>query len=214
MILLIGGEKGGTGKTTIATNIAAMMVNNRRNVLIVDTDRQESASSWCAERQDNRSVTRVPCVQKFGKGLTREIEELSKHYEDIIIDAGGRTNDELRMAMCVADKMYVPLKATQFDIWTISNMDKLVNEMKIVNPELGVFTVINMASTHPSVLAYKKVFKILEDFPNLNVLTKPIHERIAYIKAAQKGLGVHEIITPDRKAIEEMQYLYEEMVKE
>src|SRR4051812_12578823 len=111
MIILIGGQKGGTGKTTIATNIEAMMVTKKRNVLIVDTDRQESASSWCAERQDNLTVTRIPCVQKFGRGLTREIEELSKHYEDIIIDACGHANDELRMAMGVADKMYVPLKA-------------------------------------------------------------------------------------------------------
>lgn len=213
MILLIGGEKGGTGKTTIATNVAAMMINRNKNVLLVDTDKQESSSSWCAERQDNPLVKRIPCVQKFGKGLSREIEELSKYYSDIIIDAGGRENDELRLAMGVADKMYVPLKATQFDIWTINNLDKLVNEMKIVNRDLEVYIVMNMASTHPSISAYKKVLTIIEDIPNLKVLTNPIHERISYIKAAQKGLCVHELDKPDLKAIEEINYLYNEMVK-
>ena len=46
MIVLIGGEKGGTGKTTIATNLAALRAMAGRDVLLVDTDPQGSASYW------------------------------------------------------------------------------------------------------------------------------------------------------------------------
>ena len=52
MIILIGGEKGGTGKTTIATNLASIFKHNGRDVLLVDTDKQGSASFWCATRDE------------------------------------------------------------------------------------------------------------------------------------------------------------------
>ena len=51
MIVVFGGEKGGTGKTTLATNIAAELAIKNKDVLLIDTDRQESASSWCYVRK-------------------------------------------------------------------------------------------------------------------------------------------------------------------
>ena len=52
MIVLIGGEKGGTGKTTLATNLAQMRAARGRDVLLVDTDKQESASAWASLRAE------------------------------------------------------------------------------------------------------------------------------------------------------------------
>src|SRR5258708_2604751 len=119
MIILIGGEKGGTGKTTLSTNLAAYMVKNELDVLLIDTDKQGSASAWCAVRDENTEVLRVPCMQKFGNSLIKEIKDLSTRYTNIIIDAGGRDSVELRAAMTIADKMYIPIQASQFDVWTI-----------------------------------------------------------------------------------------------
>jgi len=68
-IVLFGGEKGGTGKTTLATNMAAMLALKGRDVLLLDTDRQGTASFWATIREDTEIEPRIPCVQKFGKGL-------------------------------------------------------------------------------------------------------------------------------------------------
>ena len=68
MIVLVGGEKGGTGKTTLATNLAALRAASGADVLLVDTDRQGSASFWAATRDENDALAAVPCVQVFGKG--------------------------------------------------------------------------------------------------------------------------------------------------
>ncbi len=52
MVILIGGEKGGTGKTTIATNLAALRALAGHDVLLVDTDSQGSASYWASSRDE------------------------------------------------------------------------------------------------------------------------------------------------------------------
>ena len=80
MIILIGGEKGGTGKTTIATNLAAMRALAGRDVLLIDTDPQGSANYWVQSRDELEIMPRVACVQKFGKGLPAEVKDLAKRY--------------------------------------------------------------------------------------------------------------------------------------
>ena len=78
MVILIGGEKGGTGKTTIATNLAALRALAWHDVLLVDTDSQGSASYWASSRDEAGIKPRVACIQKFGKGLQGEVRPPSK----------------------------------------------------------------------------------------------------------------------------------------
>lgn len=103
MLLVIGGEKGGTGKTTIATNLAAMRVLTGRDVLLVDTDRQSSASFWAETRQEQGALPPIASVQKFGSKIRGDLLDLAKRYQDVIVDAGGQDSPELRAALTVAD---------------------------------------------------------------------------------------------------------------
>ena len=59
MILLLGGEKGGTGKTTIATNLAALRAAAGYDVLLIDTDRQGTAAAWCQVRAEDPRLPRI-----------------------------------------------------------------------------------------------------------------------------------------------------------
>jgi chromosome partitioning protein len=208
MIILIGGEKGGTGKTTISTNIAAMMVQKDLDILLVDTDKQGSASDWCSVRNENNKVKRISCIQKFGISIASEILHLSKKYEHIIIDAGGRDSVELRSAMAVADKLYIPIQASQFDVWTLGSVDSLVTTAKALNPKLQSFVILNRASTNPMVSETKEIQETFEGFENLKLLDEMLYERISYRKAARSGLGVNEVETIDTKACEEVTSIY------
>ena len=211
MIILVGGEKGGTGKTTIATNLAAIRTIRGHDILLVDTDKQGSASAWSNIRDVNDIKNRVPNVQKFGSNLGADIKDLKNRYEDIIIDAGGRDSVELRAAMTIADFMYIPVQASQFDIWTLSIMNDLVAQAKGFNPNLFPNILINRAATNPIVNEVQEAKNVLQDFENLKLLHLVLKERISYRKAAKNGLSVIELEKPDLKAIDEMKMLYKEV---
>jgi chromosome partitioning protein len=151
MIVLIGGEKGGTGKTTLAIHLAALRAAAGNDILLVDTDRQGSASAWCAVRDEEGRAPRVACVQKFGKGLGAEVRAMAEKYRDVVIDAGGRDSVELRAAMTVADALFIPIQASQFDVWTLDAMNLLVEQAGTINERLRAFAVLNRASPNPSV---------------------------------------------------------------
>lgn len=212
MIILIGGEKGGTGKTTIATNLAAKRAMEHRDVLLIDTDAQGSANDWAQSRDDSEAKPqRVACIQKFGKGLQAEVLDLAKRYQDIIIDAGGRDSVELRAGLVVSNKAYIPIQPSQFDIWTLDRMDELVSSAQGFNPSLRAWVVISRVSTNPSVHEFKDTQEILADFAHLALSGAVVRDRIAYRKAARDGLCVDELKPKDQKAAEEIEALYAEV---
>lgn len=231
MIILIGGEKGGTGKTTIATNLAVYLKQNFRDVLLIDTDKQGSASFWSNTRdsliknytqepeqfktvihENLKELHRIPNIQKFGDSIVHEIEDLKNRYEYIIIDAGGRDSVELRAAMTIADFLYIPIQASQFDVWTLGVLDSLITQAKVYNKALRSFIIFNRASTNPIVNeVIESENAIKNDFDNFILCRAILRDRIIYRKAAKNGLATNELTKQDLKANEEFDYFYREV---
>jgi len=65
MILIVGSQKGGSGKSTIAVNICALLAVNGFNVMLVDADKQTTAANWAEDRENSPELPRVNCVQKY-----------------------------------------------------------------------------------------------------------------------------------------------------
>ncbi len=211
-IVLFGGEKGGTGKTTLATNMAAMLALQGKDVLLLDTDRQGTASFWATVREDTEIEPRISCVQKFGKGLASQVRDLAERYDEVIVDAGGRDSMELRYALGVCDRAYIPVQPFQFDIWTIRQMDELVEMAQGLNEEMQAFIVLNRVSTNPAVREDRETreFFRTEDFQHLALVEPVLRDRIAFRKSARDGLSVPEWKL-DKKAVEEMNQLFREV---
>ena len=211
-IVLFGGEKGGTGKTTLATNMAAILAMQGKDVLLLDTDRQGTASFWATVREDTEIEPRIACVQKFGKGLASQVRDLAERYDEIVIDAGGRDSMELRYALGVSDRVYIPIQPFQFDIWTIRQMDELVEMAQGINENLQAFTVLNRVSTNPAVREDHETREFFneEEFQHLTMVSTVLKDRIAFRKSGRDGLSVVEW-KQDKKATSEMNQLYKEV---
>jgi len=214
MIVLIANEKGGVGKTTLAVNLAAMCKLAGRDVLLVDTDRQESASTWSAMRHENEFKPSVTCVSKTGK-VGRDLVELGQKYDVVIVDAGGRDSLEMRQALAVCDTCLIPIKPAQFDVWSLSRMGSLLRDVaEKMDRKVNAVAVINGASANPSVRETQEVKDALVDYADLfSVLSSVVTERIAFRKASRDGLGVVELASglADAKANIEMATLYKEI---
>ncbi len=150
-------------------------------------------------------------MQKFGKGLETELKDLARRYEDIVVDAGGRDSVELRVSLVVVEKAYIPVQASQFDIWTLDHLDELVATAREFNPALRGVVVIARASPNPLVAEAADARAILADYAHLTLSNTVIHDRIAYRRSGREGLAVSELSPPDRKASAEIAWLYKEV---
>lgn len=208
-IIAIAGEKGGTGKSVVATNLAAMRAIAGRDVLLVDTDTQGSSSGWQAVRQENASLPKVNCIQKFGKSLAAEVRDLATRYDDIIIDSGGRDSVEMRSALLVAQQVLMPFQPAQFDLWTLDKMHKMLEDVAAFNTEIRALAVVNQAETNSTSTDYQDALELIADYPGIELHDYPIRKRIAFKRATSFGMGVVEFDTnKDSKAAFEMAKLY------
>jgi chromosome partitioning protein len=207
MIVVVGGIKGGSGKTTIATNLAVMRSMNRK-VLLVDADEQKSAWDWsqqreCYEPDLLKSSFSTVCMS--GKSIHANLNRLKEDYEHIIVDTGGRDTTSQRSALCIADKLILPFKPSSIDIWTLVPIKQILDEC--VNTDLKVYGVISQAD--PVGKDNQEALEILREFNNIQTVDCTIGNRKAFRNAAAEGIGVCELFPEDKKASKEMQSLYD-----
>ena len=203
MIVLIGGQKGGTGKSTIATNLAVFLAHAGRDVLLLDADRQATTATWASERTQTHGATvpLIACVQKFGN-IAQTITDLAKRYSDIVIDAGGRDSEELRSAMVTSQKLYSPFKPSQSDLWTAENLGALVALARGMNPGLEAFGLLSLAPTNPRIQEISEAQEMLKSVDQLFISQSVLYDRKVYRDALFEGLGVVEM--NDEKAKNEI----------
>lgn len=209
MIILIGSQKGGCGKSTTAVNICAELARNKRDVVLVDADRQSTAANWITDRSANENLPVVHCIQKY-ENIRETLLDLDKRYEYVIVDAAGRDSRELRTGMTAANILLVPFRPSQPDLDTLPNLQEIITQAHDLNPELMVYGLITMAPTNPIVHEADEAKQYLKDYPKIKLLNSIIRDRKIYRDAMSEGLGVVEM--DNRKAIDEIQSLMQEIL--
>lgn len=212
MIIVCGGIKGGSGKTTVATNLAVIRAGQGSDVLLIDADDQETATDFTTQRSERREgEAGYTNIKLTGAGVRNQTLRLREKYQDIIIDTGGRDTTSQRAALSVADILLVPFVPRSFDVWTIEKVSELVAEMRQANPHLKAFTFINKADArgHDN----DDAANVLKESQELKFIETPLGTRKAFGNAAANGLSVIELKPEDDKATEEMmilaQYLFD-----
>lgn len=209
MKIMIASIKGGSGKTTTAANIATRLALMGREVCILDSDRQPSASTWVADREDAQIQPAILCVQKFDN-IRESIISLGNKYQDVIVDVGGRDGKAMRTGLTAVDMVIVTSKASQLDIDTLPKMVEIIEAAKDFNPNLKAFGLITMSPTGFLNKEKQETQDCFADYPEITLLNSVIHERKIYRDTMSNGIGVCE--SANLKAKAEIELLVKEII--
>lgn len=205
MIIVIGGIKGGSGKTTICTNLTVIRAKLGKKVLLVDADEQKSASDWVEHRENLGIPTPWTTIQLAGAALRSQILKMKEDYSDILIDTGGRDTTSQRSALTIANIFLSPFQPRSLDVWTFGKVSSLISEIKPINPNLKSFAIINRAD--PNGIDNDDTAEILKGSEEIRYIHHRIGARKAFGNAASEGLSVIELKTADKKASLEIKTL-------
>ncbi len=207
MILVVGAEKGGVGKSTLATNLAVHLAAEGADVVLVDTDSQPTSARFVERRNEAGFTPAVHCVQRTGD-VAAALRDLAKRYEVVIADCGGRDSKELRTASAVANLLLTPIKASQADLETLPKVNEIVGLARGFNPGLEAFAVLCMAPSNPAIREVADAQELLVEFDQLKLADTVIRDRKVYRDALLAGRGVVELDNGQAKA--EIQLLAQE----
>ncbi|MBN8828924.1 MAG: AAA family ATPase [Sphingobacteriia bacterium] len=212
MIITVGGVKGGAGKSTIATNLAIIASQDpKKEVLLIDADDQESSYNFTALRNEllPEKGAGYSVAKLTGLNVRNEVLNLKKKFNTIIIDTGGRDTSSQRAAITVSDILLVPYVPKTFDVWTVDDVDKILNEMLPSNPTLRCCAFLNRADTKGQ--DNEAAIAAIKNSPHLLLLDSIVIHRKAFGNAVAQGKSVIELRPKDRKAISEIKELYTEV---
>lgn len=211
-IILIGGEKGGVGKSTITTNVAVQFNKIGADVIIIDADPQKTSINWSERRnQKPENYKKISCVSREGD-IKQTVKDFVSKYDIVLIDVGGKDSLSLRSGLGVADKFFCPVRASQADLETLEHIHKLVLEAKCYNGLLVSKTLISCAPTNPNINEINDAREVLSSYINdLSLCQTFISDRKVYRDALIEGLGVVEL--DNIKAKEEIENFVNEIKK-
>ncbi|MEH6483005.1 MULTISPECIES: ParA family protein [Pseudomonas] len=211
MIIVIGSNKGGVGKTTLATNLAVAFAIRMNKVMLVDADPQGSALYWGSIRQQKQHTPLVHVVPRRGN-LVDALKVLSSQNQVVIVDVPGRNSPELISAMSVADVVISPHACTQLDLETLQECEDQVRALRQLNPELKVLIYQSMGTTNPAIRQRERsdFCSYVSAFENLLLANSSGFQRLAYRECISEGIGVLESRNP--LAADEIQQLLSEIL--
>lgn len=180
--ILVANPKGGSGKTTLATNIAGWLAGKRQAVAIADADPQQSASGWLARRPDL-----FPAIERWDPAVKR-----TGHAPQwLVVDSpAGAQGDALRETMQKVDAMLVPVSPSAYDMEATTRFFEAIADYKAVKRgtlPIGLVAMRVDARTHSAA----ELDAFLRGF-DLPVVTH-LRDTQIYVYCARDGASVFDL---------------------
>ncbi len=204
-VIAVLNQKGGAGKTTIATHLARALQLAGSDVLLVDSDPQGSARDWAAVREDQP----VPVVGIDRPTIERDLKSIAKK-DFVVIDGAPQAADLAVSAIKAANFILIPVQPSPYDIWATADLVELVKQrIEVTDGKLKAAFVVSRAIKGTKIGA--EVTEALSGY-GLPVLESRITQRVSYPSTAAGGTTVIDA-EPESEASREVQALANEIKK-
>ena len=121
-IISVLNQKGGAGKTTIATNIAHALSLEGEKVLLVDSDPQGSARDWSEANEGEL----LPVVGLDRETLAKDLLRISQGYNWVVVDGAPQLARMAASAVKVSDMVLIPVQPSPYDIWATADLVEII----------------------------------------------------------------------------------------
>ncbi len=204
-VISVLNQKGGVGKTTLATSIATCLHESGQRVLLIDADHQGSSLDWKQARGDEPSFTVVGIPRDT---IHREIASLSADYDWVVIDGPPRVSTVAKSAIAASDMVVIPVQPSPYDVWAARDIVDLITEVRVIKDIKAGFA-INRRIVGTAI--GRDVAKALSEYP-IEVFQAAICQRVGFAESAAVGKTVIEI-EPAGSAAKEVRALVAEITE-
>lgn len=199
MITVIGNLKGGTGKSTVAFNLAVWLKIHQGSVTLFDLDPQKTLTDVVDIREEEGYA---PDLEVFDD--ISALKAWKNKKSEVIVDVGTADFESMKKALMLADRVITPVPPSQADIWSTQRFIKIIREtagdVKNMPPLFGF---INRADTHIGVRETDEAEEALSYLKGIERVDLRLYQRTAYRRSFSEGLAVFEL-QPTSKAAKEI----------
>jgi len=203
-IISILNPKGGSGKTTISTNLARALHERGHKVLLVDSDPQGSARDWHAANDDNP----LPLVALDRANNVKSLPDVAASYDFVVVDGAAKLEDMIAASIKVADFVFIPVTPSPYDLWAASDLVEFIKARQEVTDGKPPARFIISRAISGTRLGDEIVAALSEQ--GLGVFATHVTQRQVYPQTASEGGTVFDSKNAD--ALAEINALTDEIL--
>lgn len=208
MIVAILNEKGGVGKTTLATNLARAYQRQGKTLLLVDSDPQGSLRDWLAAAGEHSDYPAMVAMDK--PAMIKDLKSIARQHDLVIVDGCPKSMGMIAATVTVADVVLIPVQPSGFDLWAANSVVDMVKQrQEVTDGKPKAAFIVSRQITNTRLAAESKTALAELGFPILQTYTS---QRIAYAHASSNGKTVLDT-EPDGIAAGEVLALAKEITE-